>query len=257
MTRQLITLIGALITVTVVALGVMLGVLPLVGRGLTALDQTDQARNTNAVYSSQIDALEEQKQRMPQIEAELAALRTQIPAAPLVDQVFAIIDASASAAGVRIDSITRGELAAFAPRPEPERAGLVMAQYDPSAAPAAGADAAGGDPAVTGEAQADAVATDADAASGAAPAAPADAATPADPAAADSAAGAAAATDRQQVPITVSAKAYTMEAVQAFLDGLRGDARLLAVDKVTVTEGTDGFGIQLEALTFMRTDGRL
>jgi hypothetical protein len=64
-----------------------------------------------------------------------------------------------------------------------------------------------------------------------------------------------AASGRQQVSITVSAKAPTMDAVQAFLDGLRGDGRLLAIDKATVTVATGSFDVQVEALTFVQTEG--
>jgi len=236
-TKQLITLLGALITIAVIALGVMFGVVPFLTGGVAALDETARSESANAAHGERIRELEAEKERLPETEASLAALRMQIPAAPLVDQAFAIVDASASAADVEISSITRGDLTAFTPRPVPQRAGLVMAPVDPSAGAAAGSDAATTDQ----SAPADAAGADA------ATTGTATGTAPADP-------SALAAADRMQVSVSVSAKAPTMDAVQAFLDGIRDDARLLAIDTVTVTEAADRLDVKAEIIVFMRTD---
>ncbi|MDT0158035.1 hypothetical protein Q9R19_10410 [Microbacterium sp. ARD32] len=242
MTKQLVALIGGLVCAAVFALGILLGVLPLISGGTTALEQTGQAQATNRTYEQQVQSLTEAKERMPQTEASVADLRAQIPTAPLLDQAFAIVDAAATRAEAQITSIGRGELTAFEPRPTPPRAGLVAEQ--PSAPADAAADAEASDT------------TDPAAAGGTASMNTPDAAT--DPSSAGGGAASApapAASGRQQVRITIAVTAPTMDAVTTFLDGLRGSGRLLAVDKTTVTDGSGGFDVRVEAITFLQTDG--
>lgn len=251
MNKQLITLIGALVTVGVVALGALLGAVPLFNGGLTALGQTTQAASTNATYSQQIDSLNAAKKNLSQTQASVSALQAQIPDKPLLDQAFDIVDAAATASGATITSITRGELTAFEPRPAPPRAGLVIDKPGATPAPAADAPASGGTGPVSdakstaSAADANAAATGADANGANAPAASGDTA----------AKSAAAASGRQQVRISIAVSAPTMDAVQQFLDGLRDADRLIAIDTASVTAGSDGFDIKVEAIAFLRTDG--
>lgn len=247
MNKQLITLIGAIVTVGVVALGVLLGAVPLFNGGLTALGQTTQAASTNATYSQQIDSLNAAKKNLSKTEASVSALRAQIPDKPLLDQAFDIVDSAATASGATITSITRGELTAFEPRPAPPRAGLVIEK--PAATPAPAATSA---PTTSGtgpvdDAKTTASAADANAAATGAAASPASGDAAAKPADATS--------GRQQVRVSIAASAPTMDAVRQFLDGLRDADRLIAIDKATVTAGSDGFDIKVEAITFLRTDG--
>ncbi|WP_417555196.1 hypothetical protein [Microbacterium sp.] len=251
MNKQLITLIGALVTVGVVALGVLLGAVPLMTGGLTALEQTTQASSTNATYAQQIDSLNAAKKNLSQTEASVSALRAQIPEKPLLDQAFDIVDAAATASGATITSITRGELTAFEPRPAPPRSGLVIEKPAATPTPAADAPASDGTGPVS-DAKTTASAADANAAATSADAN----GTAASPASGDTAAKPAdAASGRQQVRVSIAVSAPTMDAVQQFLDGLRDAQRLVAIDKATVTAGSDGFDIKVEAITFLRTDG--
>lgn len=240
MTKQLIALVGGLVCAAVFALGVMLGVVPLITGAAAALEQTSQADATNQTYKLQIDSLTAAKKNLHETEASVAALRGQIPAAPLLDQAFAIADTAATAAGAQVTSINRGDLTAFETRPAPPRANLVM---EPPATPAADGAASTGtsDPAAAGGT---ASMGTADAPASSTAKSGTDAAKQADPA-----------SGRQQVRISIVATAPTMDAVQAFLDGLRDADRLLAIDKATVTEAAGEFSVTVEAITFLQTDG--
>lgn len=243
MTKSLITLIGALVSVAVLALAVVLGVLPLVGQAFAAQASTGQASTTNTAYENQIAELQKQKARKGEIDASVRDLRGQIPAVPDLDQAFDVISGSAQTSGVVITSVTRGDLAAYAARTAPIPAGPAAtaekkAVPAPQPTPTPTANASG--PVADANSTASQASSSANQTSQAAGAGTAGGATPNT-----------AAAGRQQVPLTVTATAADMNAVQAFLDGLRGSGRLLGVDKVTVT-GTEGnFAVILDLFAFV------
>lgn len=238
MTKQLITLIGALVSIAVVAIAVVFGVLPQVGQAVAAIGSTTQVSGTNAAYQSQISNLQKQKQRKAEIDASVRALRGQIPADPDLDKAFDAISGSAQAAGVALTSVSRGDLAAFVERVAPIPAG-------PAAVPEKKAEPVPQPTAASGPA------TDtknpASASTGAASQTPqATGVSPAGPSA-QSAIG----SGRQQIPITLDAMGSDSRAVAAFLDGLRASERLLAVDKVSVVPQTAGLQVTVSLFVFV------
>ncbi len=249
MTKQLITLIGALVSIAIVALAVVFGVLPLVGQSFAALGSTSQVASTNAAYQAQIEELRKQEQRKSEIDASVKTLRGEIPGSPELDQVFDIVATSAQASGAILTSATRGDLAAFAPRPAQVPAGPgAAAQQKTASAPQAqpapqqstGAGPVGD--AKNAAAQADVgAAQTSQAGTGAT-----------DQSGAKSAAASGSDTaSRQQIPIAVIASVPDAAAAQAFLDGLRGSSRLLAVNKATLAPGNVGFEVHVDLLAFL------
>jgi len=248
-TKQLITLIGALVSIAIVVLAVVFGVLPLVGQSFTALSSTSQVAATNATYRTQITELQKQKQRKAEIDASVDALRGQIPASPELDQVFDIVATSAQASGAALTSATRGDLAPFAPRTAPVEAGpgaaaAEKAQTAPSAPPTPQPTAGSG---TVGDAKNVAAQADANAAqasqAGASGSSGANAAAPGG--------GGKSAAGKEQIPVTVIATVPDAAAAQAFLDGMRGSDRLLAVDKAALSPGNGGLQLHVDLLAFV------
>ena len=252
MTKQLITIIGALATAVVLVLAVLFGVTPLVTSGFSAMAQTAQEESVNEGYRSQVENLKKEEQRMAEIENSVAGLREQIPSDPLLDEPFGIIAESAQRNNLSVESITRGDLAAFTPRLAPSVSGPATnatgdapaaAPTDP--APATPVDAAQ-DAAAGAEAQTDA--TNAGSA-GAAPTAPTA------PAAPDGISMNGSLTGELQIPVEVTATATDASDIIAFLDGLRGQGRVIAIDKVVVSGNAGELAVTVSAFVFVSTDG--
>lgn len=253
MTKSLITLIGAVVSIAIVVLAVVLGVLPLLGQSFSALGDTSQVASTNAAYQAQITELQKQKQRKGEIDAAVDALRTQIPDAPELDQVFDIIGTSAQSSGATLTSAARGDLALFTPRSAPVQAGPdAAAQEKAQSAPKPAPQPTTGSGQV-GEAQDAAAQADVNAAQTSQAAADAQNAAGATPSAAGGQSAAAA--GRQQIPLAVVASVADAGVAQAFLDGLRGSARLLAVDKVTLVPANGSLELRVDVLAFLTTAG--
>lgn len=239
MTKQLITLIGALLTAAVVAAGVLVGVLPLIGGVLSADAQRQEVTATNTGYETQIASLTEQSKRLAEIESAVAQLRSQIPGGEMLNQVFERISRAGTTAGVDVIAVDRAEAAVYAARTGTGEDAPAPAATEPPAEPAQ---------ADTPVDQAEGVAADADAAAAdtaAGGAAPADAAEPATPTVAP----------RQQVELSIRAIAPDIDSAFAFLDGLRAGPRAIAIDSVTTTRSEAGFDMQLTVITFLHDDG--
>ncbi|MEV7632544.1 hypothetical protein AB0N64_09060 [Microbacterium sp. NPDC089318] len=236
MTKQLITLIGALLTVAVLAVAVLLGVLPLMGGVASADAQRQDVIATNTGYETQIASLTEQSKRIDEIERAVAQLRSQIPGDELLNQVFERISRSGTTAGVDVVAVDRAEATVYAARtgtgedtPEP-------AATEPSAEPAQ-------TDTPVDQAEDVAAATDDPAAD-----TTAGGATPTEPAAP-------AVAPRQQVELSIRALAPDIDSAFAFLDGLRAGPRAIAIDSVTTTRSEAGFDMQLTVITFLHDDG--
>ncbi|GAA4480331.1 GspMb/PilO family protein [Microbacterium panaciterrae] len=245
MTKSLITLLGALVSIAVVALAVVFGVLPLAGQAFAAQESTTLATTTNHTYENQIAELQKQKARKSEIDASVAALRGQIPADPRLDEVFDIIGRSAQSAGVTITSAVRGDLTAFVARTAPISAGPAAAaekKAQPAPQPTPQPTAPSG-PVADANSTAKATTNAAGQTSQAGGAGTSATSVPGS-----------AGSGRQQIPITIAVTAPDMTAVQAFLDGLRGSDRLLAVDKVTVHPDPGGPKIQIDLFAFVSPD---
>ncbi|MFK4835076.1 type 4a pilus biogenesis protein PilO [Microbacterium sp. ZW T2_14] len=228
MPKQLVTALGLIVSLGVIALGVFLVAMPLYFQAVGVDAQTATVANTNAIYQAQVDHLTEEQENLDQINADVAELRSQLPATGQLDDVFEVVAQAAEASGVSLTAVTAGEQVAFVPR---------TGVTDGDAAAVAPA------PAPTPEATEGAT----DTTTG----------TTTDAAAAGPAVGdAAAAAGRQQVDFVISATAGDMAQVTAFLDALRSGPRLLNSITATTTQSGEGtFDVQISALTFVDAEG--
>lgn len=221
MPKHIVTAIGLIISLGVIALGVFLVALPTYFQAVGVDAQTANVAGTNAVYQAQVDHLREQEARLDEINAEVAGMRTQIPARPQLDDVFEVVARAAEASGISLTAVTAGDPVPFA-----TRTGTVD-EAEPAAQPdATAADATESTDALTGAAGADAPATEAPA------------------------------SGRTQVDFAISAKALDMGQVTAFLDALRAGPRLLSSVTVTTSTSSEGtIDVQISALTYLDTEG--
>ncbi len=239
MTKQLITLIGALISAAVMVAAVLVGVVPLIGGVVSADSQREQVAATNAGFEKQIASLTTQKAHLADIQGAVTQLRGQIPEQQLLNQVFERISRAATDAGVTVTDASRGDLETFAARTGSKDAAAATAAPAPAPAPTPTTgtpiDAAKD---TAGQANANAAATDA--AGGATPA---------------TGAPAPAASTRQQVQLSIRISAPDIASTFAFLDGLRAGPRAIAIDTATTTESGGAFEMQITAIAFLQSSG--
>ena len=222
MPKHIVTAIGLIVSLGVIALGVFLVAMPLYFQAVSVDGQTATVASTNALYQAQVDELTAQQENLGEIEANVAGLRAQIPATGQLDDVFEVVARAAEASGVQITSVTAGEQVAYSTR-------TGVTEGDPAAVPAPVPEAT-------------------EAATDATSGTSTDAAAPAP----DAAAGA----GRQQVDFAISATATDMEQATAFLDALRAGPRLLNSVTATMTQSGEGtVDIQVSALTFVDAEG--
>ena len=239
MTKQLITLIGALISAAVIVAAVLVGVVPLIGGVVSADSQREQVAATNAGFEKQIASLTTQKANLADIQGAVTQLRGQIPEQQLLNQVFERISRAATDAGVTVTDASRGDLETFVARTGSKDAAAATAAPAPAPTPTPTTgtpiDAAKG---TAGQANANAAATDA--ANGATPTTGAP-----DPAA----------STRQQVQLSIRISAPDIASTFAFLDGLRAGPRAIAIDTATTTESGGAFEMQITAIAFLQSSG--
>lgn len=227
MPKHLVTAIGLIVSLGVIALGVFLVAMPLYFQAVAVDAQTATVASTNALYQAQVDELTAQQENLDEITANVAGLRSQIPATGQYDDVFEVVGNAAAASGVAITSVTAGEQIVYTTR-------TGATEGDPAAAattPAPEATDAATDP----NAAADANAIDVNAAP---------------------APDAAVAAGRQQVDFVISATAADMAQATAFVDALRAGPRLLNSMAVTMTQSGEGtVDIQITALSYVDEEG--
>lgn len=219
--RQLINLIGGLVTVLVLVAGVLLIGLPMYAGAKSADKEADDVARSNDTQQIVIDGLVAQAAKLDDLTTEVTGLRAQIAAEPRVDDVVALALAAASAEGATVKAVNatdsvpfavRGGADATAPAPSP----------DPAAAePAAAAEEVAAD-------------TTADAASSA----PAAAAPAADE-------------TQQQVTVTLEMLAPSVDAATSIVDALRHGPRAVAITKATTSTDDDGVKLNVELLVFV------
>lgn len=230
MPKQLITIIGLVVSLGIIALGVVLVAVPMLLSSFVVDGQTASVAASNSVYQSQVDGLKEQEARQDEIDASVASLRGQIPATAKLDDVFEVVANAAAASDVTITSVTAGDAAAFAVRTG-------------ATDPADGADTGAADAAAAPTESADPAATPA--ATDAASDGTADAGTTTD----------AAPAGRQQVDFSIQVRASDMNQVTAFLDALRSGTRLFSSITALSTTSGDGIEVQVDGLTFVDAEG--
>lgn len=220
MPKHLIALVGLIISVGVVALGVLLVGLPIYLQSVAVDAQTASVAGTNAAYQAQVERLREEQERQAEIDAAVAELRAQIPEAPRLDDAFEVIARSAETTGVTIESITAGTAVDYVERTDP-------GEGDTGAAPAV-------EQATTEDLEAGDAGTDAGDGTG----------TPVVP---EESSG-----SQQQIDFTITVVAADITQVTAFLDAMRAGPRLVTPLTVAVTETEPGkFVLNVGSLTFV------
>lgn len=226
MPKHLVTAIGLIVSLGVIALGVFLVAMPLYFQAVAVDAQTATVASTNALYQAQVDELTAQQENIDEITENVAGLRSQIPATGQYDDVFEVVGNAAAASGVAITSVTAGEQVVYTTR-------TGATEGDPAAAAAAPAPEAT-DAATDPNTATDPSATDANVA----------------PAPDAVAAG------RQQVDFVISATAADMAQATAFVDALRTGPRLLNSMSVTMTQSGEGtVDVQITALSYIDEEG--
>jgi hypothetical protein len=223
MPKQLVTVLGLVVSLGVIALGVFLVALPLYVQAVDVDAQTATVANTNAIYQAQVDHLTAEAENLDQINADVAGLRSQIPATGQLDDVFEVVARAAEASGVSLTAITAGEQVAFTARTGATEGDAAAVAPAPAPTPEA---TEGATDTTTGTT---------------------DAAASVDPIVT---------AGRQQVDFVISATAADMAQATAFLDALRAGPRLLNSITATTTQSGEGtFDVQISALTFVDTEG--
>ncbi len=231
--RQIINLLGVVVVAAILAAGILLGAMPLYFESRATQAQADEVARASEMQEVQVQALRRDAERIDEIEADLAALRAQIPADPRLDDVFALVNRAAQSAGVTISS-------AMASDPEPW-----TKRTAPGADPAApAAPAAPDQPAGAADASGEAAPVD--------PAAGATAPEGADAAAIPPAAAQTA--PETQVPVSIVVVAGDTASAARFAEALGDGPRLLGITHANMTSATDGYTLTLDALAFVRTE---
>jgi hypothetical protein len=224
MPKHLVTAVGLIVSLGVIALGVFLVALPLYFQAVGVDTQTATVANTNAIYQAQVDNLTAEAENLDQVNADVAELRSQIPTTGQLDDVFEVVARASAASGVSLTAITAGEQVAFAARTSATEGDAAAVAPAPAPTP----------PATEGATDPTAGTTT-------------DAAAPV---------GAVVTAGRQQVDFVISATAANMAQATAFLDALRAGPRLL--NSITATTNQSGEGtvdVQISALTFVDAEG--
>ena len=221
MPKHIVTAIGLVVSLGVIALGLFLVALPLYFQAVAVDGQTATVASTNALYQTQVDVLTAQQENLDQINADVADLRAQIPAAGQLDDVFEVVGQAAEVTGVQIVSVTAGEQVAYATR----------------------ASATAGDPGAVTVPSPEGTDKATDTTTGASRES---AARPGEPPAGG----------RQQVDFEITATAIDIAQATAFVDALRAGPRLLNSMAVAMTQSGEGtIDITITALTYVDAEG--
>lgn len=111
--NRLWVIIASAVIVGVLALGWMLGVSPLLLQASSADEQRLQVEAQNYGYEAQLVELKALGEKLPELEQELAMLRSSVPETVELDDFFDSVAALAAASGVLIETITASEAAPY------------------------------------------------------------------------------------------------------------------------------------------------
>lgn len=228
MPKQLINIIGIVVCVGILSLAIAVVALPMYLQSVTTGAQTDQVAQTNEIYAVQVEGLRAEEERMPDIEASVTELRTQIPSSNELDDVFELVASAAASSNVAVQNITAGENLPFQLRTGP----LALGEEADAPTPVT--------PTTDDVAETTAENTSEESDS--------PSPTPTGPAAEG---GVAAQDPRQQVDFTIAVKATAVADAIAFLDGLRGGPRLLSSIQSIIRPTGTGYDVSVSALTYV------
>lgn len=214
--RQLINLTGLLLVVAILVAGVALIALPMYTESQTIDSSTRSIEQTNSVYEAQITQLSAAEARIDEIDADLAALRAEIPAATRLDDVFEIIAAAADRVDAVVNTIKVGDAEQWVPRAGVGEEEELVATPEPEV-----------------DASAEQPASDSETTAATPPTEPDDGPGP-----------------QQQLAVTIEVEVDDAKAAMAFVDALGRGKRLLAPIDAKLDDGT----LTVTVLTFIRTE---
>ncbi|MFJ6677818.1 hypothetical protein ACIQLK_01660 [Microbacterium sp. NPDC091382] len=210
MTKQLVNLIGAVVSVGILLAGALLFALPQFTGAQRISADAASVEQSNATQQAVLDGLAAQAADMTALDAEVAKLRRVVPASVRADDIVQLAADAASTQGGKVVAVTVGETTPFAARTAEAAAGT-----------ADGAAATETTTETTEQTQeSDAAPTDA-------------------PAAADGTA-VPAGDGPQQVSITLSISAPDSTKATAVIDELRKGPRAVAITNAGITTDDDG-----------------
>ncbi|GAA5097141.1 hypothetical protein GCM10025760_30940 [Microbacterium yannicii] len=215
MQKQFINVVGTVVVAAVLAAGILLIGMPVYFQSLATSAQTRLISQNNDLYQSQVDLLNEEDGRLDEINADVAVLRTQIPATAQTEDLFEIVASAAATAGATVLAVNALEPVPWTTRTGPEDTGAVDL----------GADSEPSGPRSEGSADA----------------------------AADPGRGTAEAPELQ-VAVSISLALDDPAQAAAFLDALGMGPRLLAVTETMMESVQDGYHLDVQALAFVRTE---
>lgn len=233
--KEIINVLGIVVTVAIVVVGVVLIALPLFSAALSQASAVAQAATGNATSQSQIDRLKAATQDLPATTSHVAQLRTQVPVANDFDDVFQVVNAAAGAAHATLTSVQPLASVTYTTRTATVAAAAATATNGSSApAPAPSP-------------------------SPSAPSSSASTGTGPSAGASTTHAGGA----RQQVPVTVTVTVPDAKSAAVFLDALSHGPRIVTVSHTTLTSSgsTSGAGskttftLTVNALTYTSSEG--
>lgn len=231
--KQFVTLIGAVLAVGILAAGVFLIALPLAGQASATTTDADMVAQTNLGYETQIAGLRESEADLAEIEASVAELQREIPAEPRLDDIFEIVATAANTAGVSIVTASIGDTTAWTPRAALTSDSLVFTDGASDSSDPAVTDGA----TETGDATADETATDGSTTDGSVT----DGATaPTEP--------------KVQIGFTVTLISPSPAQAQLFIDALGDGNRLVSIVHSTLSPNTTAYDLTVNATAFVRTE---
>lgn len=232
--KQFVNLIGAVVIVAVLALGATLVAVPLYSNSQTIDASRRDVAQTNDIYAVQVAQLSSANERIDEIDAEVATLRTQITPILKMDDIIELVLIAAVENAASIESVTVADVEAFAPRPG-------AAAQDASARATASDPTA---PAVEEQTAVDDSATDpaeGESADDGAAAEATETQAPAETAPEES--------PQRQIPVTISVKVDSAAHAAAFIDSLGRGPRLIVPTSGKYDAGT----LTITAYALMRT----
>jgi hypothetical protein len=221
LSKKLVNLIGAAVTVAILVLGVVAVALPLVASAGATWSSADDVAAQNRTQQTLLDTLTAQSKDMTELDATVATLRAEItPAAYLEDAIQLAVEAAA-AHDATVTSVTGGPVEPFAPRLTVGGGETPPAALEETPAPAT--DPPAETPAPEG------------------PAIPQDSAAPETTPAAGP----------LQIEVTLLIEADDVAAATRVLDDLRAGPRLVAVTQAGVTSDETGAKLSVTLLLFV------
>jgi hypothetical protein len=122
MTKQTINLLGGVLVAAIVVVGLLLGVLPRWQQAGAAENERRTVALQNQGQQALITALSAQRRQLPQLQAQVAALKQQIASGPHLEQLIDVTGALPAGAALRSITPAPGTAQPASPAPTPTTA---------------------------------------------------------------------------------------------------------------------------------------